>query len=68
VPPGWAWRKLVGGNLIVAEIAMNTRVTFYRTKTISDYPLLVGEILRRAALRDMRKEKWRRFVRKLSLS
>jgi hypothetical protein len=46
---------------------MHTRVISYHIKTISDYPLLVGEILRRAANRDLRKEKWRRFVKKLSL-
>jgi hypothetical protein len=34
-----------------------------RTKTISDYPLLVGELLRRAELRDIRRQPWSAFFK-----
>jgi hypothetical protein len=29
-----------------------------RTKTISDYPLLIGELLRRSELRKARRQRW----------
>lgn len=29
-----------------------------RTKTISDYPLLIGELIRRSELRRARRERW----------
>jgi hypothetical protein len=32
-----------------------------RTKTISDYPLLIGELLRRAGFRDIRRQRWSAF-------
>lgn len=35
-------------------------------KTISDYPLLIGEMLRRAAVRQQRKLKWDRLLRRVS--
>jgi hypothetical protein len=35
-------------------------------KTISDYPLLIGESLRRAAVRQQKCRKWDRFLRRLS--
>jgi hypothetical protein len=34
-----------------------------RTKTISDYPLLTGELLRRAELRDIRRQRWSAFFK-----
>jgi hypothetical protein len=34
-------------------------------KTISDYPLLVGELLRRAEMRQKRRVKWNRLMRRL---
>jgi hypothetical protein len=34
-----------------------------RTKTLSDYPLLIGEILRRSELRRLRKEQRKNFWR-----
>src|SRR5258707_75937 len=40
---------------------MDRRVAFQPIRTISDHPLLVGEILRRSALRDIRRAKWRAF-------
>jgi hypothetical protein len=33
------------------------------TKTISDYPLLIGELLRRAELRDIRRQRWFAFFK-----
>jgi hypothetical protein len=44
---------------------MDRRVTFQPIRTISDHPLLVGEILRRSALRDIRRAKWRAFLKKM---
>jgi hypothetical protein len=35
-------------------------------KTISDYPLLIGEVLRRATVRQRKRSKWDRFLRQLS--
>jgi hypothetical protein len=35
-------------------------------KTISDYPLLIGELLRRAAVRQRKRRKWDRFLHRLS--
>jgi hypothetical protein len=29
-----------------------------RTKTISDYPLLIGELIRRSELRKARRQRW----------
>jgi hypothetical protein len=34
-----------------------------RTKTLSDYPLLIGEVLRRSELRRLRKVRWKIFWR-----
>jgi hypothetical protein len=34
-----------------------------RTKTLSDYPLLIGEIIRRSEVRRLRKERWKTFWR-----
>jgi hypothetical protein len=39
-----------------------------RTKTLSDYPLLIGEILRRAELRRQRKEQQRKSFWRLDWS
>jgi hypothetical protein len=39
-----------------------------RTKTLSDYPLLIGEILRRAELRRLRKEQPRKSFWRLDWS
>jgi hypothetical protein len=36
-----------------------------KMKTISDYPLLVGELLRRAEMRQKRRVKWNRIIRRL---
>ena len=37
-----------------------------KMKTISDYPLLIAELLRRAAVRQQKQKKWDRFLRRLS--
>lgn len=37
-----------------------------KIKAISDYPLLIGELLRRAAVRQQKRKKWDRFLRRLS--
>jgi hypothetical protein len=34
-----------------------------RTKTISDYPLLIGELLRRSELRKARRQRWSAFFK-----
>ncbi|MFY9983385.1 MAG: hypothetical protein WAM44_02850 [Chthoniobacterales bacterium] len=34
-----------------------------KTKTISDYPLLIGELIRRAHLREIRRQRWVTFFR-----
>jgi hypothetical protein len=36
------------------------------TRTISDHPLLIGEILRRSELRTNRRAKWRAFLKKMT--
>jgi hypothetical protein len=46
---------------------MDRRVAFQKITTISDHPLLIGEILRRSALRDVRRAKWRGFLQKIRL-
>lgn len=48
------------------EIHMNRPIVVHQIKTISDYPLLVGEILRRADLRTLPRVKWQAFVKKWS--
>ena len=45
---------------------MNRRYKGQPTKTLSDHPLLIGEILRRSDLNNVRKEKWRASLRKLA--
>jgi hypothetical protein len=39
------------------------RVDFMRTKTISDYPLLIGELIRRSELRKTRRQRWSAFFK-----
>jgi hypothetical protein len=39
------------------------RVNFMRTKTISDYPLLIGELIRRSELRKERRQRWSAFFK-----
>jgi hypothetical protein len=34
-----------------------------KTKTISDYPLLIGELIRRAELRKTRRQRWSTFLK-----
>jgi hypothetical protein len=34
------------------------KVDHMRTKTISDYPLLIGELIRRSELRKARRQRW----------
>ena len=34
-----------------------------RPKIISDYPLLIGELLRRAELREIRRQRWSAFFK-----
>jgi hypothetical protein len=34
-----------------------------RTKTISDYPLLIGELIRRSELRKARRQRWSAFFK-----
>ena len=43
---------------------MNRQVFTHQVKTLSDYPLLIGEILRRSELRYARRAKWLGFLRK----
>jgi hypothetical protein len=43
---------------------MNRRVAIHQIRTISDCPLLVGESLRRAELRNVRRSKRRAFFAK----
>ena len=45
---------------------MNRRFKVQSIKTLSDHPLLIGEILRRSDLRNVRKAKWRACLRKLA--
>ena len=44
---------------------MNRTVHTYQIKTLSQYPLLIGEILRRAEQRRFRRAKWWALCRKL---
>jgi hypothetical protein len=46
---------------------MDRRIATHHIKTVSEYPLLVGEILRRAELRNLRRSKWRAFLRRLTM-
>jgi hypothetical protein len=46
--------------------SMNRTVYAYQIKTLSQYPLLIGEILRRAEQRRVRRAKWRALFRKLT--
>jgi len=39
------------------------KVDFMRTKTISDYPLLIGELIRRSELRKTRRQRWSAFFK-----
>jgi hypothetical protein len=39
------------------------KVDFMRTKTISDYPLLIGELIRRSELRKARRQRWSAFFK-----
>jgi hypothetical protein len=45
---------------------MNRRFKVQTTKTLSDPPLLIGEIVRRSDVRNSRKEKLRTSLRKLA--
>ena len=45
--------------------SMNRTVYTYHIKTLSQYPLLIGEILHRAEQRRLRRDKWRALLRKL---
>jgi hypothetical protein len=45
--------------------SMNRTVHTYQTKTLSQYPLLIGEILRREEQRRLRRDKWRALFLKL---
>jgi hypothetical protein len=47
---------------------MNRQVAVQETKTISDYPLLIGEILQRSELRKLRRKKWRVLLGKVRFS
>jgi hypothetical protein len=44
---------------------MNRTVHTYQIKTLSQYPLLIGEILRREEQRRLRRDKWRALFLKL---
>ncbi|HET9377966.1 MAG TPA: hypothetical protein VFO40_23550, partial [Chthoniobacterales bacterium] len=35
-----------------------------KTKTLSDYPLLIGEVIRRSEIRRQKKEQWKQFWHK----
>src|SRR3981081_4276273 len=35
-----------------------------KTKTLSDYPLLIGEVIRRSEIRRQKKERWKQFWNK----
>jgi hypothetical protein len=35
-----------------------------KTKTLSDYPLLIGEVIRRSEIRRQKKERWKQFWHK----
>jgi hypothetical protein len=35
-----------------------------KTKTLSDYPLLIGEVIRRSEIRRQKKERWKEFWNK----
>jgi hypothetical protein len=35
-----------------------------KTKTLSDYPLLLGEVIRRSEIRRQKKERWKQFWHK----
>jgi hypothetical protein len=39
----------------------NETYRFSDNPTLSDYPLLIGEVIRRANLRDMRRRRWSSF-------
>jgi hypothetical protein len=39
------------------------KVDHMRTKTISDYPLLIGELIRRSELRKARRQRWSAFFK-----
>jgi hypothetical protein len=45
---------------------MKRTVHIYQIKTLSQYPLLIGEILHRAEQRRTRGAKWRALFRKLT--
>jgi hypothetical protein len=38
-----------------------------KTKTLSDYPLLIGELIRRSAERRRKKERWRQLLHSVLL-
>jgi hypothetical protein len=38
-----------------------------KTKTLSDYPLLIGELIRRSEKRRRRKERWRQLLHSVRL-
>ncbi|MEA3147915.1 MAG: hypothetical protein QOI53_3511 [Verrucomicrobiota bacterium] len=44
---------------------MNRTVYTYQIKTLSQYPFLIGEILRRAEQRRLRRARWRALFQKL---
>jgi hypothetical protein len=39
-----------------------------RTKTLSDYPLLIGEVLRRSEMKRLRRERWKTLLRSVYVS
>jgi hypothetical protein len=38
-----------------------------KTKTLSDYPLLIGELIRRSEERRRKKERWRQLLHSVRL-
>lgn len=44
----------------------NETYCFSTTNTLSDFPLLIGEMLRRSDLRSQRRARWRALIRKLT--
>jgi hypothetical protein len=68
-------RALVRGHLKSAQEAKeNSGVTNHlltrdgmTTKTLSDYPLLIGEVLRRSEIKRLRRERWKALLRSVYL-
>ena|ERR1700751_2424376 len=61
-------QTLVSGSSSLPSVGevMNRRFKVQTTKTLSDPPLLLGEIVRRSDVRNARKEKLRASLRKLA--